>query len=82
MGKIRAKHGSLKPLYIKIGVTSSAFADILSCRINAKCFVAKAISEETNSDIALWLRGGTGTPEARREAVEAWAARQSEAPPA
>lgn len=74
MVKKRAKWGSHKPLYTGAGVASSRFADILSCRINAQYSVAKIIASETNTDIELWVRGGTGTPETRRAAVEAWAA--------
>lgn len=71
--KKRARWGSHKPLYTKAGIKSSTFADILSCRINAKYSAAKIIAHETCTEIDLWVCGGIGTPETRKAAIKAWA---------
>jgi DNA-binding transcriptional regulator YdaS (Cro superfamily) len=57
-----------------LGLNPSHFNRIISCQLNARGALAREIANFTKTNLALWLVGGTGTPELRRAAVQAWAA--------
>lgn len=54
-------------------VSQSMIQHILSGYRHASYPLAKKISAKTKSDVELWVRGGTGTPEGRKAAIRAWA---------
>jgi intergrase/recombinase len=67
--------GSISRLAEAIGFKAASMSNIYSPKKmgNLNYFYAKKIAEITGTDIELWVCGGTGTPELRRAAIEAWA---------
>lgn len=67
--------GSLNRLADTVGIRAATISNIYNPKRPRSLSYPKAkkLAEETGTDIALWLRGGTGTPELRRAAIESWA---------
>ena len=59
-----------------LGLSPSHLCRIEKCTLNARGDLAKQLATLTGTELALWLVGGTGTPEARRAAIRAWAEKE------
>jgi len=64
---------TLKQRAETLGLSASHLCRIEKCALNARGLLAKRLADLTNTDLALWLVGGTGTPEARKAAIQSWA---------
>lgn len=58
-----------------LGLSPSHLCRIEKCALNARGELARKLAELTGTDLALWLVGGSGTPEGRKAAIQAWAAK-------
>ena len=56
-----------------LGLESSHLCRIEKCKLNARGDLARKLAELTKTELALWLVGGTGTPESRQAAIQTWA---------
>lgn len=56
-----------------LGLNPSHLCRIVNCVLNARGDLARKLAQATNTDLALWLVGGSGTPETRRVAIKSWA---------
>lgn len=62
-----------KELAVSVNINAAYLSQINSLFRHASYPLALRLASETGTDIELWLRGGTGTPEARKAAVKNWA---------
>jgi len=70
------KHESLASIARKLEVNPMVFGQYLKGQRNASPERADRLASLTETDIRVWLKGGS--PEDRRAAVEAWAEGQTE----
>jgi transcriptional regulator with XRE-family HTH domain len=62
-------------LALETGISHSYLSHVINGRVDINGFEKiKKITEVTGTPFELWTRGGTGTPEARQAAMNAWAA--------
>ena len=69
------KHGLQTILAQTVGLTPQTIHGLLSktSTRHASLKVAQRLARVTGTDAEFWQNGGTGTPSARRAAIQAWA---------
>ena len=68
--------GTQHKLAAQAGIAPGFLSFLKAGERNASAPIADRLADLTGTDIRVWLKGGS--PEARRAAVEAWFAAQSE----
>ena len=71
------KRGTQTKLSKELGVPVTTVMGWLNARRNARLASAKRLAKLTNTDVLLWLDGGSA--QKRQEAITAWSEKQKEA---